>query len=379
MHICVITSEFPSQHNGLGAAGVGYYVFNLCNQLIKKGHKTTVFTRGFHGGLCFENINGVDVYRITFLPMYPFHIAFHSIFVNKIFRAMESDFDLVHLHLPLPPSVKTSLPVVVTVHTLVKARAQRRINNDFKRRLGDKIFSVIYSPLELEILHNADLITCVSGHVARLVKDFYSFDSKVIGNGADTDFFVPNKSYHNARHVLWAGRLIYAKGVLDLVNCTEYVNKEYPSVSFLIAGKGPLWSPLRRLLKSRGLEKKVILLGQLDRSTLIRYYQKSAIFVLTSHIESFPNTVLEAMSCGTPVVATKVGDVPKVVKNEETGFLVSPKDPKAMARRIIDLLNDEGLRKRMGMAARKLVENRYSWNSISDKILDCYKLVVGSE
>jgi glycosyltransferase involved in cell wall biosynthesis len=198
----------------------------------------------------------------------------------------------------------------------------------------------------------------------------------VISNGVDTDFFVPNKSYHNGPYVLWVGRLIYAKGVFDLVKCAEYVCREHPSVSFLIAGEGPLMNQLRRLLKSRGLEKRVVLLGQLDRAALLRYYQNCALFLLTSHVESFPNTVLEAMSCGVPVVATKVGEVPKVVKDGETGFLVCSKDYKAIARRIIDLLNDKGLRRRIGEAARRLVENEYSWDSISDKILDCYKLII---
>jgi glycosyltransferase involved in cell wall biosynthesis len=241
--------------------------------------------------------------------------------------------------------------------------------------LGDKIFSLLYSPLELEILENANLITSVSTRVARLIKAFYGFDSKVIGNAVDTDFFVPSKPCHNSKHVLWVGRLIYVKGVFDLVKCAEYVCKEDPSISFSVAGRGPLMKPLKKLVKNRGLEKKLIFVGQLDRANLRRYYQNSAIFVLTSHVESFPTTVLEAMSCGIPVVATMAGDVPKVVKDGKTGFLVPPKDSKAMARRIIYLLNDEGLRKRMGKASRKLVENEYSWNRISDEIIGCYKSV----
>jgi len=374
----MIASEFPAQQKGLGVGGVGYYTLNLCNSLIKRGHKTTVFTRarGLHREPCLTHMNGIDVYRVTFLPIYPFHIAFHKIFVSRILKTLESDFDLVHLQVPFPPLVKTSLPVVATVHSLTRTRAERRLHIGFARQLGDMVFAAIYSPLEREILHNADLITSVSTRVAKSIEYFYGLNTKVISNGVDTDFFVPNKSYHNGPHVLWVGRLIYAKGLFDLVKCAEYVCREHPSVSFLIAGEGPLMNQLRRLLKSRGLEKRVVLLGQLDRAALLRYYQNCALFVLTSHVESFPNTVLEAMSCGVPVVATKVGEVPKVVKDGETGFLVCSKDSKAVARRIIDLLNDKGLRRRIGEAARRLVENEYSWDSISDKILDCYKLII---
>lgn len=373
LHVCMITSEFPPPQKGLALAGVGYYGLNLCNQLVKKGHKATVITRGIHKVPHLERINGIDVYQTTFLPVYPFHIPFHGIFVNKVFKAMESDFDIVHFQVPLPPFVKTSLPVVATLHSFLRAHGRRHY--DFTRRMLDKIFVRYYTPLEFKIVQNADLITCVSARVARLVKAFYGFDSKVIPNAVDTDFFVPDKSHQDPRYVAWAGRLVYVKGLFDLIECAEYVCKEHPSISFLIAGQGPLMQPLRKLVKNRALEKKVIFAGQLDRENLRRHYQNSAIFALTSHVESFPTTVLEAMSCGVPVVATMAGDVPKVVKDGETGFLVPPKDPKAMAQRITYLLNDEDLRKKMGKASRKLMENEYSWNRISDKIIGCYKSV----
>jgi len=123
------------------------------------------------------------------------------------------------------------------------------------------------------------------------------------------------------------------------------------------------------------INDKVKLVGYLDRETILSYYQNSTLFVLPSHHESFPNVVLEAMGCGIPTVATDVGDVYKIVKDGKTGFLVPPKDPKAMGQKILELLNDESLRKRMGKASRRLVENEYSWNVVSDKMLDCYRLV----
>jgi len=371
----MITSEFPPQRIGLRLGGVGYHSFNLCNELTKKGHRVTVFTRGFNRESSFECMKKIDVYRIPFFPLYPFHIKFHKIFVNKLFRSMESDLDLVHLQVPLPPLIETFLPMVATVHSLIKGPS-KMLDLDLTRRIAYKVFSVLNYPLELEILRNADLITCVSSIVARGIKDFYGFNSKVIGNGVDTDFFGTKKSDKNVSYILWSGRMIYAKGLLDLVECAKYVCQEDSSISFILAGAGPLRGNLKKLISKLGLEKKVILVGQLDRESLLRYYQNSTIFVLPSHRESFPNVVLEAMACGIPTVATDVGDVHKVVKDGRTGFLVPPKDPKALGQRIIELLNDEALRKRMGEASRRLVENHYSWDSISNKVIACYKLVM---
>jgi len=378
LHICMITSEFPPQRKGLKLGGVGYHSFNLCNELIKKGHRVTVFTRGFHKEPHLECMKKIDVYRITYFPLYPFNIKFHQIFVDKLFRSMESDFDLVHLQVPLPPLIDTSLPIVATVHSLIRKPPPKMLDIDLMRRIAYEVFSVLNYPLEFEILRNADLITCVSSTVAREISDSYGFDSKikVIDNGVDTNFFVPKKSNKNFSYILWSGRIIYAKGLLDLVECAKYVCKEDSSTSFILAGTGPLMGHLKKLISNSGLEKKVILVGQLDRESLLRYYQNSTLFVLPSHHESFPNVVLEAMACGIPTVATDVGDVHKVVKDGKTGFLVSAKDPKALGQRIIELLNDEALRKRMGEASRRLVENYYSWDSISNKVIACYKLVM---
>jgi len=376
----MIAAEFPPPRRGLGVAGVGISSFNLCNALVKKGHRVTVFTRGFCREPRFESINDINVCRIPYFPLYPFHIQLHGIFLNKAFRSIEPDFDLVHIQLPVSPVIDTSLPVVVTIHSVIKTRAIRHGRVSLTRRIAYEIYSVVTSRLEYEILQNADLIIAVSSRVVKEIADNYRFDPemlRLIGNGVDTRFFVPKKSGKNSSYVFWSGRLIYAKGVLDLARCAKYVCERHPSVSFVLAGTGPLRDRLKKLISRLGLEKKVILVGQLDRERLLRYYQNSDLYVLPSHGgESFPNVVLEAMACGIPVVASDVGEVGKVVKDGRTGYLVPPKDPEAMGQRIIKLLGDESLRLRMGDASRRLIENHYSCDSIAGKILDCYRLVV---
>lgn len=365
LHICIVVSEFPPT-----VGGVSYYTFHLCKALLRKGHRVTVLTRGSWKKSYYEHMEGINVYKIPFIRVYPFHVQLHGIFVNRIFKFLEDSFDVVHMHLPLPPMVHTSLPLIITVHGL---------DGDM-HHLTSRIFSKFIRPFERNLLNNANLVTAVSSFVAREIEISYGFSTnriEVIGNAVDTEFFIPVESKKKILYILFSGRLTSGKGLTDLLKSAEIVCKKIPSLSFFLAGVGPLEHSIRKIIKRRGLIQKIILLGQIDQKRLLEYYQKATVFVLPSHFESFPTVILEAMACGIPIVATAVGDVPKVVINGKTGFLVPPRDPEALAQAIIKIFEDKSLRKKMGENCRKLVESRYSWNALSDKIIDYYAQITG--
>jgi len=245
--------------------------------------------------------------------------------------------------------------------------------------LTHKIFSQFVFPSELKLLRNATLLTSVSYTTVRELKAFYGFDSssvKVIGNGVDDEFFVPSSSGKNSSYVLYSGRLTYRKGVIDLVKSARFVCRKHRSAFFVIVGAGPLKRHLTKLVNKMGLSNRVFLVGQVNKAKLLKYYQNAAVLVLASYYESAPNTILEGMACGLPVVATFVGDLPKIVKNGVTGFLVSPKDPETLAEVILRLLRDDNLRKKMGQAAREEVERSYGLNFLSERVLDCYRFIM---
>jgi len=231
-------------------------------------------------------------------------------------------------------------------------------------------------PLEHRILKRADLVTSVSYTVAEELRKLHRCEAQVIGNGVETEFFTPKESNDDSLYVFFSGRLIVEKGILDLVERAKYVCKAHPSVSFVLAGSGPLENSLRKLIQRKELQRNFLLLGEVDRNDILKCYQNSTIFVLPSIYESFPNTLLEAMACGIPVVATRICDAPRIVKDGENGFLVPPRDPLSLAQALLKLLEDEALRKKMGKACRDRVENLYSLDSLSGKILKCYDSIV---
>jgi len=120
-----------------------------------------------------------------------------------------------------------------------------------------------------------------------------------------------------------------------------------------------------------GLEDLVLFIGSLDQEVLPYYYSAAAVCVMPSLYESFGMVALEAMACGTPVIASRVGGLQYTVKDGETGFLVPEQNPGALADKLEVLLNDEALRQRMGRRAIE-VAAAYGWNTVADAMIEIY-------
>ena len=112
MHICMIISvPLPPEE------GIGHHVWNLSRQLVARGHQVDVITRGSLSPIGRDQIDGITIWRVPFAPVYPFHVHLHGLFANRLFAEIEQQFDIVNLHTPLPPVIKTQLPVITTVHS----------------------------------------------------------------------------------------------------------------------------------------------------------------------------------------------------------------------------------------------------------------------
>jgi alpha-maltose-1-phosphate synthase len=370
MKICMVTSApFPPEE------GIGYYVYNLSKKLIEKGHKVTIITRGSINKSTQEVLDEIDIIRGTFIPIYPFYIQIHGIFVNKIFKTLESEFDIVHIHSPLSPSIQTSLPIIATIHTPTLTDTRSIEEKDFRAMIEKLMSRFVSYPIELKLLKQADIITAVANSVAYELHEYglNPNDVIVVGNGVDEEIFTPMINKTQERYILYTGRLSHRKGLFDLIECGKYICKKYPDVSFVIPGKGILLNKLKTQVEKIGLKDKFKFLGFVDRIKLIQLYQNAAVYVMPSHYEGLPTVLLEAMSCGLPVVATSVSGNLDVLSSGENGILIPPKSPEKMAYAISLLLDDESLRKKVGSNARKTIEEHYSWEVITNKFLKCYQ------
>lgn len=371
MHVCMIAREFPPR-----SGGIGYYVYNLSKKLLERGYEVTVMTRGSTAKLTREIVDGITVFKVSFFPVYPLHNWIHGSFLNALIKSLEPKLTLIHLHTPLPPPIKTVLPIITTVHTPMKIDARYHEVVDIYS-LAEKVQSMVVSPfIESKLFGISQSITSVSYSVAKELKE-YGLDSEkitVVGNGVDQEVFTPARKKGSVeRYVLYTGVLRARKGLFDLLECARYVCRRRSDVRFLICGNGPLLPKLNEKIRKLELQERVVLLGHVRRGDLVRLCQNATVHVVPSHYEGLPTVLLEAMSCALPVVATNVGGTSEVISNGSNGFLVPPKSPERMSELILRLLDDDTLREEIGKAARKTILEHYTWNTIADNVTKCYE------
>lgn len=160
------------------------------------------------------------------------------------------------------------------------------------------------------------------------------------------------------------------KGQRYLIEAAPRVLERVPEAMFVIAGEGELREDLERLIRARRLEGKVVLLGFVPE--VHRLYRAMAVFVMSSHLEGLGSAVLEAMAAGTPVVVTRAGGLPEIVENEIHGLVVPPKDPEALARGILRLLEDRSFATRCGEEAKRHVFASFTVDHMVERTLEAY-------
>jgi|RhiMethySRZTD1v2_1073278.scaffolds.fasta_scaffold00201_28 L-malate glycosyltransferase len=176
---------------------------------------------------------------------------------------------------------------------------------------------------------------------------------------------------HDAPLVGNVAALVPHKGQRHLVDAAGLVLPKQPDARFIIAGEGELRPQLEHQIRQHHLEKHVILAG--FRSDILSLHKAFDIFVMSSVTEGLGTSILDAMACGKPVVGTTAGGIPEVVADGETGLLVAPRDPRALADAITRLLSDRALRERMGAAGLARVHERFSADIMVKKTLEVYE------
>lgn len=183
------------------------------------------------------------------------------------------------------------------------------------------------------------------------------------------EFWLP----HNAPIVGNVAALVPHKGQKYLIDAAALVVQKVPDARFIIAGEGELRPSLERQIKERRLEKHVFLAG--FRPDVMSVHKAFDLFVMSSVTEGLGSSLLDAMSCEKAIVATTAGGIPEAVVDRETGLLVPPRDPEAMARAIVALLTDERARRTMAAAGLRRVRERFSVERMVRDTLHVYDRV----
>ena len=161
------------------------------------------------------------------------------------------------------------------------------------------------------------------------------------------------------------------KGHEYLIKATKILKEHSPKIKVIIVGKGPLRMDLNRQARESRVEDIVFFLG--FREDVPQILSSLDVFVLSSYLEGMGSSILDAMACRLPVVATKVGGIPEVVLHGETGILVPPRNPQAIARAILKLYNNRNLASRLGQRGYQVVHKKFSSEAMAERIVRLYE------
>jgi glycosyltransferase involved in cell wall biosynthesis len=218
------------------------------------------------------------------------------------------------------------------------------------------------------------------------VRDFlkaYKYKSVIITPGVDTDRFSPPKS-HGRNAVLYVGSVRAGdthKGLRYLLEAFAQVAIQFSEAELVVVGGGDGQAVYGAMARSLGIASRVKFLGALEGDKLVAEYQRAAILVVPSLSESFGMVAAEAMAAGLPVVATKVGGLPSLVADKQTGYLVPPANAQALAKKISYLLTHPKIAEKFGAAGRRRAEARLDWQirarQTNELLLACYGAPTG--
>jgi len=236
-------------------------------------------------------------------------------------------------------------------------------------------------------LKRADEITATSQFLVERTKEFTSSDRQIrhIPFGIDCQIFIPPTTDSEHRDDLcfrigFVKKLSSIYGPDILIRAFYLILKEIPQARLIMAGRKDQKPQLQRLAQDLKVADKIEFLGPVPHEHIHELLNTFDVFVNPSVCqESFGVSVLEASACGLAVVATRVGGVPEVCIDEQTGLLVTPADPNALAQAIIKLARDDSRRRQLGHAAREFVLARYQWHENVEEMIQLFIQLVRNQ
>jgi len=388
---------------GKETGGMNVYVRDLSRELIRRGHHVDVYTRSQDPSVPYISHALGRGGRVIHVPAgpeqpYPKYQVYDHLpeFVAGVLAQAEADgvtYDLIHSHYWLSGWAARELrerwnvPIVHMFHTL--GRMKDRVARDPRALEPPRRIRV-----EEEIVCFADRLVAATPVEEGQLVELYGADPariRVVPPGVDLERFHPIPPGQakervglnpTCRVILFVGRIEPLKGIDTLLWAISLIARRHPELTcgmcVPIIGGNPYsirdndeMVRLQALREGLGIEEVVTFLGAQDQDILQYYYAAAEMVVMPSDYESFGMVALEAMACGTPVIASNVGGLSHLVRHGRTGYRVPPRDPGALAEKIVRLLTDEGLRRRMGQRAACWAEG-YGWPLIADQIEAVY-------
>ncbi len=379
----------------LYGSGSGTYVRKLSETLVANGDEVVIVapeTRTLKGIKIFE-------VKLPFMAVFTGHPEYpnaklyselsgaklndiQNVFMERVINIVEEyKPDVIHVHHASTLSwIANYIKAVYQVHYIVTSH-----NTDILNAILDKRFI----PLTQDSLRRADIITAVSRNTREKLLDVLGRGSpsltrktKVVPCGVDTHSFPshgPTKEIDkrfdlaDKKIVLFSGKVTSIKGVDRFIKAAI----KFPEMTFVVLGDGGEREAMEDLVKNLKIKNVLFAgyLGSKDKKLIAQFYRRADIVVVPSTIsEGIPLSLLEAMSSGTPVVASNIGGIPTAIRHMKNGILVKPKSTSAIVDGIKLILSDKKLAGRLASKARQEAVAKFDWQKIANKMEKYYKI-----
>lgn len=392
---------------GVDSGGQNIYVANVARQLVRIGHDVDVFTRCDRSLLPlisrFESIRVINVpagppVQLPKEQLLP-HMDAFAAFMIDFMKNEAQPYDIVHANFFMSGLVglrikdALGVPLVTTFHALGRVR---RLHQGESDGFPDARFDI-----EDELVRRSDSVIAECPQDENDLIHLYDADAAridLVPCGFDRAEFHPLDKTRAREKLGWPqdrfivlqlGRMVPRKGVDSVVRALAALRFEHgESAELYVAGGNsdeaneiatPDIGRLRGIARECGIEEHVHFVGRHGRSELKHFYNAADVFVTTPWYEPFGITPLEAMACGRPVIGADVGGIRYSVAHGETGLLVPPKNPWALADALVTLKRDPALAERMGEAGLARANAMFTWSSVAQALAQVYARLCGDE
>lgn len=378
MHVCFITNEYPK--SGYPHGGIGSFVKTISANLTAKSIFVSVVGINYTQKFEVENDNGVTIYRLPQKKVKFFTWFLNKHQINKIIKEIHyiNKIDIIEtfeLGLAFIDKIK-GIKYIIRLHGghHFFAEAENRGINLWKG-FQEKIS-----------FRKADKIIGVSNYVLDATTKYIKFDNKrgqSIYNPVDLRRFYSADPQKEIRgRIFFAGSLCEKKGIRQLIMALPLIRREIPEAHLIIAGRdwkfpdGSSYTAWLQQFIDVSDRESITFLGPLEHDKIPGLIESSEVCVYPSIMESFGIAWLEVLSMGKALVSSKLGPGPEIIIDGVTGLLCNPLDPKDIAEKTLQILKNQALKFKLGIAAREDVAERFSVEKLVEQNIEFYRSLI---
>lgn len=388
MRILMLSRVMTAHMNG----GMQYHTQVLAEGLVKRGHEVTVWTTA-HPNKLVDEVNGVRIEYLKYTKSGSYFDGYWKETKSLLGDNWSTEFDIIHSQSSAGLGVvNMGLPLVTTFHGTALDEVKTKIN----LMTLDDLLSFLKMPVSIlrdiyghfryaiKIANNSDALIAISNEQEVIYNQIYKPKKTYkVYTGTDENFFKPMGVPKHLNSILMVCRIEKDKGIQYMVKAMPEVIKSIPDATLDVVGEGSYKLVIQKLVDKLCLNDSVNLIGTVPLEQLPEVYNSHTVFVnSTIRQNGYDLTILEAMSCGMPVICTNIGSIPTVVKSLENGWLVQMKNKKevgkgeSLTEAVVCLLKDKEGRDTLSMFARNTILESFTNTKMVDETIKVYEEVI---